>query len=110
MAAPEGNQNALGNKGATLNDRKKAAKARNLILDEVVRLFETDPLKLSETEHATKRELLIKMAPHTLPRLTEVTGEDGEPVRIVFDKSFERVHASDTTPETTGDSNKPSEV
>lgn len=86
--------------GANFNDRKKAARARTLILDEVIRLFETDPLKLSETEHTTKRELLLRMAANTLPRLTEVTGEDGEPIKIAFDPTFN----AKPTPETEGDS------
>ena len=87
MPAPEGNQNAVGNTGGkTVNDRKKAARARSLILDEVIRLFETDPLRLSETELARKGELLLRMAPNTLPRLTEVTGEDGQPLIIQMAK------------------------
>lgn len=59
------------------NDRKQAANVRRLLLSEIERLFTTDPLKLSETEHGTKRELLLRMAANTLPRLNEHTGADG---------------------------------
>lgn len=67
--------------GVGVNDRQKGSKARSLILDEVIRIFERDPVTLSEGEVALKRDLLLRMAPNTLPRLHEVTGEDGEPVK-----------------------------
>ena len=73
------------------NDRKKAANVRRLLLDEIERLFVTDPLKLSETETNTKRELLLRMAANTLPRLHEVTGEDGGALVIQFDPVFNAV-------------------
>lgn len=97
--------------GVISNDRKKAAKARNLILDEVIRLFETDPLKLSERETTRKEELLLRMAPNTLPRLTEVTGEDGAPLIIqvakeVADKN--QINAVD--PSTIGNSEGQTQV
>lgn len=72
--------------GAVSNDRKKSAHARNLILDQVIRLFEADPLTLGTEETGLKRELLLRMAPNTLPRLTEVTGEDGGALQVTIVK------------------------
>lgn len=67
-----------------LNDRKQAARVRKLLMDEIERYFSTDPLKLSETEQTTKRELLLRMAANTLPRLNEHTGEDGDPIKYTL--------------------------
>lgn len=68
--------------GVIRNDKAKAAKVRNLLLDEIIRLFETDPHALSERELDRKNELLLRMAPNTLPRLHEVAGEDGGAILI----------------------------
>ena len=77
--------------GVISNDRKQAANVRRMLLTEIERLFSTDPLKLSETEHNTKRELLLRMAANTLPRLHEVTGEDGGEIIIKFDSVFNEI-------------------
>lgn len=89
------------------NDRKQAANVRRLLLSEIERLFVTNPLSLSETEQGTKRELLLRMAANTLPRLHEVTGEDGQPIAINFDPAFKTV-SNVITSETKEDSGEPS--
>lgn len=68
--------------GVLKNDRAKGAKARNLILDEVIRIFEIPIETITDEEKTLKKDLFLRMAPNTLPRLTEVTGEDGEAVQI----------------------------
>jgi hypothetical protein len=83
--------------GAISNDRKQGARVRRLLLDEIERLFDTDPLKLSERETETKRELLLRMSSNTLPRLHEVAGEDGGPITVQIinygnDKGSVQVH------------------
>lgn len=94
--------------GVTLNDRKLGAKARTLILNEVIRLFETDPLKLSQRENERKEELLLRMSPNCLPRLTEVTGEGGGPIQTYAlskeekDKLDALLHGNEITTEQAG--------
>lgn len=48
----------------------------------------------SEKEIATwsqfRKDLLMKYAPRVLPSINEHSGEDGQPLIIKFDKSFER--------------------
>ena len=69
--------------GPIKTDRIKGANVRRLILSEVERLFEKEPETLSADEATLKRELLLRMAPNTIPRLTEVTGEGGGPIRTI---------------------------
>ena len=77
--------------GVIGNDRKQGANVRRLLLTEIERLFVADPHSLSETELNTKRELLLRMAANTLPRLHELTGEDGNPIVLSFDPIFKAV-------------------
>ena len=67
--------------GVTLNDRRLAAEVRTLTLREMKKILEGDDLEY-------KKQLLLKLAPSTLPRLNEHTGEDGEPLKLLFDDTF----------------------
>jgi hypothetical protein len=78
MAAPEGNQNGLGNSGGkSLQDRKLAAEVRRMTLNKIKALFELPRVDMSDHDAQLHDRILEKLAGTVLPRLTEVTGEDG---------------------------------
>jgi hypothetical protein len=82
MAAPKGNINALGNSGGkSLQDRKLAAQVRSLALEKIKELLEMPPVKMKADDYELYKAVLIKLAGSILPRLNEVTGEDGEPIK-----------------------------
>ncbi len=82
MAAPEGNQNGLGNSGGkSLQDRKLAAQVRSLTLTKIKDLLEMAPVKMSADDYELYKAVLIKLSGTVLPRLNEVSGEDGEPIK-----------------------------
>lgn len=89
MAAPAGNQNAVGNSGGkSLNDRKLAAKVRNLTLQRIADLLETPVVKMSHDDYEFYKAVVVKLAGSVLPKLAEVTGEDGSPVVIQIAKEI----------------------
>jgi hypothetical protein len=61
--------------GVTLNDKRLAAEVRTLTLTQIKRVLNGD-------DEAFKKQLLLKLAPTVLPRIQEVTGEDGEPIKF----------------------------
>lgn len=63
------------------NDRKLAANFRREALEYGINFWKT-------ASEAKKEELFFKIASNLIPRLTEVTGEDGSPIKIVFDPVF----------------------
>ncbi|MFA5961521.1 MAG: hypothetical protein WC848_02490 [Parcubacteria group bacterium] len=80
-----GNQNAFGNLGGkSLNDRKLAAEVRTLVLKKIKQLLEIPDCERSVEEFELYRAVLIKLAGSILPRLNEVTGEDGEGLTITI--------------------------
>ena len=82
MAAPEGNQNGLGNSGGkSLQDRKLAAQVRSLTLTKIKDLLEMPAVKMNADDYELYKAILIKLSGSVLPRLTEVSGEDGEPIK-----------------------------
>jgi hypothetical protein len=79
--AAEGNQNALGNSGGkSLQDRKLAAEVRKLTLNKIKVILERPVVEMSPSEYDLHNQILLKLAGTVLPRLTEVTGEDGGPM------------------------------
>lgn len=89
MAAPLGSQNALGNSGGkSLQDRKLAAEVRGLALRRIKSILEHARIDMVESERELHDALLIKLAGTVLPRLSEVTGEDGAPLIIQMAKSI----------------------
>lgn len=68
--------------GKSLNDRHLAARVRSKLLVLAEKILD------GEDEKA-KIDLLNKMCTGLLPRLNEHSGEDGSPITIAFDKSFE---------------------
>lgn len=93
--------------GAISNDRKLAAEVRRLGLGKVKRLFEMDDDKMSDKEKDMHDELLKRMAPNFVPRLTEITGEDGEALQINIVKYGDPITVSvpaEELPDTTTES------
>jgi len=81
------NTNALGNSGGkTKQDRELAAKVRNLALDEIYKALSMPIVKMKNEDYDLYRAILIKLAGTVLPRLTEVTGEDGGELIVKWQK------------------------
>ena len=68
--------------GKTLNDRKLAADVRTLTLNQIKKYLDGD-------DEDFKRQLILRLAPTVLPRIQEISGEDGEPLRITIVKGGE---------------------
>lgn len=84
-----GNQNAMGNSGGkSLNDRRLAAEVRTLVLKEILRIFSIPRVEMSAAEFELYKAILIKLAGSVLPKLTEITGEDGEKLHITISKEI----------------------
>ena len=64
-----------GTKGKSFNDRELAGKVRSLALNQVVQVLKGELYDDDKTFH---KALLLKMSSNLLPRLNELTGEDGE--------------------------------
>ena len=58
--------------GRTFNDRQKSAEVRNEVLDNIMLVLTDDPA-VSEWSDL-KKQMVLKMAPNTLPRLNEHSG------------------------------------
>ena len=63
----------MGATGKSFQDRQRSAKVRNLALDHLEKIL--DP---SFEDIKYQREVLLRLAPNLLPRLSEVTGADGK--------------------------------
>lgn len=63
------------NRGVSFNDRELAGQVRTLALSEVMKILKEGEGKLYEA-------VLIRLAGTILPRLNEITGENGSPVII----------------------------
>jgi hypothetical protein len=80
--APKGNKNAKGNKGGygvSVNDRELAASVRSLSLTKIKGVLDG---KLFADDVEFQKALLLKLASAVLPRINEVTGENGGPLTV----------------------------
>jgi hypothetical protein len=68
--------------GKTLNDRKLASEVRNLTLTKIKRILERPVVEMNGEDKRLHDEILLKLAGTVLPRLTEVTGSDGDPLFV----------------------------
>ena len=66
--------------GATTDIRNKTRRVRKHILDKFLDL--ADKKELTEKENKTYNDLLMVFAKNVIPRSTEITGEEGEPIKI----------------------------
>lgn len=72
-----------GNKGVSFNDRQLAGKVRSLALEHLAKVLADD-----YKDKVYQKQMLLKLATTLLPRLQEVTGEDGSPLVVQFDNAF----------------------
>lgn len=61
--------------GVTLNDKRLAADVRTLTLNQIKKV-------LQGNDDDFKKQLILRLAPTVLPRIQEITGEDGEPIKF----------------------------
>lgn len=89
MSAPKGNKNGIGNSGGIgVNDRHLAAEVRRLTLNKIKDLFTMPTVKMSTDDYDLYKAVLIKLAGSVLPRLQEVTGEDGGAIVVQMSKTI----------------------
>jgi len=91
-----------------LNDRKLAAQVRSLALDKIKALLEMPEIKMKADDYELYKQVLIKLAGSVLPRLSELTGEDGKDLIIQVAKSI--ADKNDINPSPGQDSEQRSEV
>ena len=67
-----------GGKGKSFNDRELAAEVRTLALNQIKAAL----LTKDEKFEAFKQAVILRLAGSVLPRLNELTGENGGPIQI----------------------------
>lgn len=85
MAGKVGNKNAVGNRGGrpySKDNREKAAKLKGMTLDYIIAALEGK-------DEILKKEIVLKIATVCIP--TEITGEGGEAIKIIFDNSLKKI-------------------
>lgn len=70
-------------KGTSFNDRQLAGQVRSMALEHLKIVLSED-----YKDKAYQKQMLLKLSSSLLPRLAEVTGEDGRPIQVKFDDSF----------------------
>ena len=66
-------------------DIEKQRKARRLLLDEIIKVLESEPTEQEEIKY--RKELVLKLAVNALPRINEHKGadeEDPQPILVKF--------------------------
>ncbi len=63
-------------------DRKLAAEVRRMTLQKIKALFLLPRVDMIDHDAQLHDKILERLAGTVLPRLTEVTGEDGEPIKV----------------------------
>jgi len=90
MSAPTNNQNAKGNKGGkgnpTVQDREASKRVRSLTLEKIEEILSQPIVKMKHDDYDLYKAILIKLAGSVLPRLSEVSGEDGGPIELKWEK------------------------
>lgn len=74
--------------GKCFYDREKAGELRTRLLEDTIKVLDGDP-EVNEWSDM-KKQIILKMSNNLLPRLQEVSGADGEPLSVIFDKSFKQ--------------------
>jgi len=77
--------NGTGKRGKSFNDRVLAAEVRTLALTEIKSILEDKKYK----DKAFQKAILLKLTGQILPRLNELTGDDGGPVKASIKVVFE---------------------
>ena len=70
--------------GKTFQDREKASEVRSSVLDSIKLVLsdEAEDLKKVQMWSKLKTDLVARMSTSILPRLNEITGEDGGAIKI----------------------------
>ena len=98
-----GNINAIGNRGGQpLYDRKLSAAVRSLTLTKIKEILETPIVKMNADDYSFYKQLILSLSHNVLPRLQEVTGEDGNPISVEM-KSISTFLKEVANGDTTGD-------
>jgi hypothetical protein len=63
-------------------DRTLAADVRRLTLNKIKTILERPVVEMNERDKELHDAILLKLAGTVLPRLNEVTGEDGGPIKV----------------------------
>lgn len=86
-------------------DRVLAQQVRTLTLQRIKALLEMPRVDMENRDRDLYEAVLIKLSGTVLPRLNEVTGEDGQPITIQLAKEVaEKTKLYATTPDPSGDS------
>lgn len=75
-----------GQGGKSLQDRELAARVRKLTLEKIEALFLLPQVKMTNDDYELYKAVLIRLAGSVLPRLNEVSGNDGEPIVVSWQK------------------------
>lgn len=75
-----------GQGGKSFQDRQRAAKLRNEVIDSLFLVMTDDPKVEGWSDY--KKRIVEKLAGTVLPRLNEHSGADGEPLVITFDNAL----------------------
>jgi hypothetical protein len=79
-----------GKGGKSFQDRKLAAEVRSQVLTDINAVLTEEPEVTDWTDY--KKQLVLKMAPSVLPRLNEVTGDDGGPVQVNITSQLAKIY------------------
>lgn len=69
-------------RGVISHDRKLAGEVRRMTLDQIKKILETPKVEMSERDYELWKAILLSLSRSILPRLTELTGNEGEPLTI----------------------------
>jgi hypothetical protein len=83
--------------GVNTADKKLAAEVRRLTLNKIKSIFEQPRVDMTPHDAELHDALLTRLAGTVLPRLTEVTGEDGGAVELTVIK-YAMNAGNDSTP------------
>lgn len=88
-----------GQGGKSFQDREQAARVRTLALAKIEKILKGKKTRFQEA-------VILKLAGTVLPRLNEVTGEDGGPIKVDISKPLLKVYGSNgaSTGEVSADS------
>lgn len=97
MPALKGSKNAAGNSGGkSLQDRIIASRVRKLALGKIEELLMKEKsVLLKDGEYELYKQVLMRLAGTILPRLNEVTGDEGGPLRVEIAKEIAEKHGID---------------
>lgn len=82
MAAPKGNKNGVGNSGGKLwnkENRDKAAKLKGLVLDDAIRIMESE----DPEDESFKKQIILKLVNSCVPQEIKHSGSDDESAKPI---------------------------